>query len=66
MMSRGCFTSYKIVWDPGEFITYGQVQEFLIGRDFTDLASRHMGVSPPWRHSTLVVQLAISDDCIEL
>jgi hypothetical protein len=25
MMRRGCFTSYRIVWDPGDFITYGQV-----------------------------------------
>ena len=38
-MSGGFFTSYKIVWDPNEFITYGQVQEFLIRRDFTDIAS---------------------------
>jgi hypothetical protein len=33
-MSRGCFTSYMLVWDPGDFTTYRPVQERFTWRDF--------------------------------
>jgi hypothetical protein len=33
-MSKGCFTSYKIVWDPSEFTTYEII--VFIWRDFLD------------------------------
>jgi hypothetical protein len=36
VMSRGCFTSYSLVWDPSDFTTYRQVQERFTWRDFVD------------------------------
>jgi hypothetical protein len=33
-MSRGCFTSYRLVWDPGGFTTYGIV--VFTWRDFVN------------------------------
>jgi hypothetical protein len=33
-MSRGCFTSYRLVWDPGDFTTYGIL--VFAWRDFAD------------------------------
>jgi hypothetical protein len=33
-MSRGCFMSYMLVWDPGDFTTYGVL--VLAQRDFAD------------------------------
>jgi len=36
VMSRGCFTSYMLVWDPGDFTTYRMVQERFSWRDFVD------------------------------
>jgi hypothetical protein len=36
VMSRGCFTSYMLVWDPGHFTTYRQVRERFAWRDFVD------------------------------
>jgi hypothetical protein len=62
--SRGCFTSYMIVWDPGDFITYAQVQEILIGRDVADVALGHMGKSLPLRQSALVDQLLVMNDIV--
>jgi hypothetical protein len=35
-MSRGCFTSYRLVWDPGKFTTYRLVRERFAWRDFAD------------------------------
>jgi hypothetical protein len=33
-MSRGCFTSYRLVWDPGDFTIYGVL--VFTWRDFVD------------------------------
>jgi hypothetical protein len=33
-MSRGCFTSYMLVWDPGNFTIYGVL--VFAWRDFVD------------------------------
>jgi hypothetical protein len=38
-MSRGCFTSYRLVWDPGEFTPYRQVRERSTWRYFADNVS---------------------------
>jgi hypothetical protein len=35
-MNRGCFTSYKLDWDPGDFSTYRPVRERFAWRDFAD------------------------------
>jgi hypothetical protein len=35
-MSRGCFTSYILVWDPGDLTTYRPVRERSVWRDFAD------------------------------
>jgi hypothetical protein len=35
-LSRGCFTSYMLVWDPGDFTTYRQVRERFTWRDFAN------------------------------
>jgi hypothetical protein len=42
-MSRGCFTSYRLAWDPGDFTTYGQVRERFTWRDFADDMLGDMG-----------------------
>jgi hypothetical protein len=33
-MGRGCFTSYRLVWDPGDFTTYRKIRERFAWRDF--------------------------------
>jgi hypothetical protein len=35
-MSKGCSTSYGLVWDPNDFTTYRQVQERFAWREFVD------------------------------
>jgi len=35
-MSRGCFTSYMLVWDLGDFTTYRSVLEMFAWRDFAE------------------------------
>ena len=35
-MSRGCFTSYRLVWDPGHFTSHKQVRERFAWRNFAD------------------------------
>jgi hypothetical protein len=35
-MSRGCFTSYMLVWDLGDFTNYRLVREMFSWRDFVD------------------------------
>jgi hypothetical protein len=42
-MSRRCFTSYRLVWDPGDFTTYRQVRERFTWRDFVDDVLGDMG-----------------------
>ena len=63
-MSRGCFNSYMIVWDPGDFITYGHVRDILTRRHFVDVALGHMGKILPWQHSALVEQLLVMTDIV--
>jgi hypothetical protein len=42
-MGRGCFTSYRLVWDPGDFTTYRKIRERFTWRDFADIVLGHMG-----------------------
>ena len=35
-MSGGCFTSYRLVWDPGPFTTCRLVRDIFTWRDFVD------------------------------
>ena len=35
-MSRGCFTSYRLVWDPGNFTTYRLIQDRFTWGGFTN------------------------------
>jgi hypothetical protein len=48
-MSRGCFASYKVVWDPGDFTIYEQVRESFAWRDFANALSGHMGECTTWQ-----------------
>jgi hypothetical protein len=52
-MSRGCFTSYRIAWDPGDFTTYGQVRERFAWREFVDDMLGDMGECTTCQQSRL-------------